>query len=165
MNALPTPPTAGRRRPKGRLLATAVAALLAAAPSLATVWSRANVQLKIPKGGSAAIEDASYSGRDWGIVLTALEVREEGRPEAGMVNVVWTFRYTNSDKEPHFATVNVRCLDSKRNERSRFSARLVFQADTRAEEKLEVRVKHEEAAWSASTIGRIVVDFLSGPNG
>jgi len=26
-------------------------------------------------------------------------------------------------------------------------------------------VKHDEAAWSASTIGRIVVDFLSGPNG
>lgn len=164
MNAMRTPPSAGRRRPRGRLLAIAVAALLAAAPSLATVWSRANVQVKIPKGGSAAIEDASYSGRDWGVVLTALEVREEGRPEAGTVNVVWTFRYTNTDKEPHFATVNVRCLDS-RTERSRFSARLVFQADTRTEEKLEVRVKHEEAAWSASTIGRIVVDFLSGPNG
>lgn len=165
MNALSTPPAAGRRRPTRRLLAIAGAALLAAAPSLATVWSRANVQMKIPKGGSAAIEDASYSGRDWGIALTALEVREEGRPEPGTVSVVWTFRYTNTDKEPHFATVNVRCLDSKRTERSRFSARLVFQADTRSEEKLEVRVTHDEAAWRASTIGRIVVDFLSGPNG
>ena len=165
MNALSTPPAAGRRHPTRRLLAIAGAALLAAAPSLATVWSRANVQMKIPKGGSAAIEDASYSGRDWGIALTALEVREEGRPEPGTVSVVWTFRYTNTDKEPHFATVNVRCLDSKRTERSRFSARLVFQADTRSEEKLEVRVTHDEAAWRASTIGRIVVDFLSGPNG
>lgn len=165
MNAVSTPSAAGRRRPRGRLLAIAVAAILATAPSLATVWSRANVQVKIPKGGSVAIEDAAYSGRDWGIVLTALEVREEGRPEPGVVSVVWTFRYTNTDKEPHFATVNVRCLDSRRTERSRFSARLVFQADTRTEERLEVRVKHDEAAWSASTIGRIVVDFLSGPNG
>jgi len=59
MNAVSTPSAAGRRRPRGRLLAIAAAAILATAPSLATVWSRANVQVKIPKGGSVAIEDAA----------------------------------------------------------------------------------------------------------
>ena len=143
----------------------AALAFLATAPLLATVWTRANVQLRIPKGGRAAIEDASYSGRDWSVALTAVAVREEARPAPGLVSVVWTFHYTNTDKEPHYAAVTVRCLDVKRGERARFSANLVLQADTGAGEKFEVRAKLNEAAWRDSAAARIVVDFLSGPNG
>ncbi len=163
-------PSTSHDAPRGRvtrrrLLAAAAIAVLSASPTFATIWTRASVQIKIPKESHAAIQDASYFGRDWSIALTGLEVREEGRPGAGLVSVVWTFRYTNTDKEPHFAAVTVRCLDSKRRERARFNGNLVLQADARTEEKLEVRVKLDEAAWQASTVGRIVIDFLSGPNG
>ncbi len=164
----PRPPAADRRRRlprRGGILAAAALVLLAAAPLLATVWTRANVQLRIPKGGRAAIEDVSYSGRDWSVALTAVAVREEARPAPGLVSVVWTFHYTNTDKEPHFAAVSVRCLDVKRGEQARFGATLVLQADAKTEETVEVRAKMNEAAWTASSYGRIVVDFLSGPNG
>ncbi|MHB8798218.1 MAG: hypothetical protein ACYDBY_07110 [Thermoanaerobaculia bacterium] len=166
MSGLSTSHDAPRGRlTRRRLLAAAAVAVLSATPAFATIWTRANVQIRIPKGSHAVIQDASYFGRDWSIALTGLEVREEGRPEPGLVSVVWTFRYTNTDKEPHFAAVTVRCLDSKRSERARFNGNLVLQADARTEETFEVRVKLSEAAWQASTVGRIVVDFLSGPNG
>ena len=50
-------------------------------------------------------------------------------------------------------------------EQARFGATLVLQADAKTEETVEVRAKMNEAAWTASSYGRIVVDFLSGPNG
>ena len=167
MSASSPPPFARRRRlplPGGRLAAAALA-LLVATPVLATVWTRSSVQLRIPKGARATIEDVSDSGRDWTISVTALEVREETRPGPGLVSITWTFHYTNTDKEPHYAALTVRCLDVKRGERARFSANVVLQAETSDGGKFEIRAKMDESAWRDSSSARVVVDFLSDPTG
>ncbi|MDL1950814.1 hypothetical protein FBQ97_13510 [Acidobacteria bacterium ACD] len=143
----------------------AALALLVATPLLATVWTRANLTVRIPKGGRVELENASYRARDWSVALTALEVREESRPSMGSVTTVWTFHYTNTDKEPHHVTLKVRCLDAKRGERSSFSAQAVLQADRPDGAKLEISAKMREGDWNISAWARVVVDFLSGPEG
>lgn len=140
-------------------------ALLVAAPLLATVWTRANLTVRIPKGGRVDLENASYRARDWSVALTALEVREESRPSMGVLTTVWTFHYTNTDKEPHHVALKVRCLDVKRGERSSFSAQAVLQADRPDGGKLEISAKMREDDWAVSAWTRVVVDFLSGPEG
>ncbi len=163
----PRPTSEADRRGPGRFgarLAALALSLAVAAPVFATVWTRSNVDVRIPKGGRAAIENASYSGRDWSVALTGLEVKEEGRT-ADSVTLVWTFSYTNTDKEAHYVALAVRCLDSTRNERSRFAAKATLQAETSAGERVEIRVKSREADWRNSVWARIVVDFLSSAEG
>jgi len=157
----------GDRSGPGRLgvrLAAAALSLAVASPVVATVWTRSNVEVRIPKGSRAAIENASYSGRDWSETLTALEVREEDRSPEG-VTVVWTFHYTNTDKEAHFVGITVRCLDPARNERARFAAKATLQANTSAADKVEIRARIRDADWRVAHWAKIVVDFLSSPQG
>lgn len=145
-------------------LAAAALSLAVASPVVATVWTRSNVELRIPKGSRAAIENASYSGRDWSAALTGLEVREEDRSPEG-VTVVWTFLYTNTDKEAHYVALTIRCLDPARVERVRFAAKATLQASTSAPDKVEVRARMRDADWRVSHWARIVVDFVSSAQG
>ena len=154
----------GARRLSVRV-AAAVLALLLATPLFATVWTRSNVVIRIPKGGRVDLENASYAARDWSVALTALEVREEGRTAEGNVTTVWVFHYTNTDKQPHYASVRVQCLDLKRNERSRFDATLTLDADSPTGATVEIKAKLQESNWSASALARVVVDFLSTKEG
>ena len=78
---------------------------------------------------------------------------------------LWTFHYTNSDHEPHYVLVNVRCLDDLRKERAGFKVTLSLLADKPSGGKAEVTFKAREADWRASTTVKVVVDFLSGPEG
>lgn len=142
-------------------------ALLLTAPLAATVWSRRNLSVRIPKTAPVTLEDATYSGRDWSVSLTALEAKPDpGRAAApGSLGTIWTFHYTNTDREPHYVAVTVRCLDLQRKERSLFKANVTLLADRPDGAKAEIAVKMREADWSAAAMARIMVDFLSGPEG
>lgn len=148
-------------------LASCGLALLLAAPLAATVWTRANVQVRIPKSGRAGLENVSYSGRDWSAALTAFEVRQAaGRGGGGdEVSTLWTFHYTNSDREAHYVGLTVRCLDAQRREVASFKAVLTLLADRPSGAAVEQTVRIPENAWSRATVARIVADFLSGPEG
>lgn len=167
---VPDPTSADRRDYATRLaspLAVAFAALLLALPLLATVWTRATVRTRLPKGGSVTLEDMSYSGRDWNAALTALEVKQASGRSAGTneVNSTWTFRYTNSDREPHYVALTVTCLDARGQERSRFKATVTLLADRPGGAAVDVPVKLREPDWNMATVVKIVADFLSGPEG
>jgi len=152
----------------GRLRARAVAAvfaLLLAAPLTATVWTRSTCLIRIPKGGQVELENASYAARDWNVALKTLEVKEEPGAEAGAVVTVWVFHYTNTDTAPHYVTFNVRCLDAARNERTRFAAKATLQGSRPNGDRVEVRAKVREGEWTTSSWAKVLVDFLSSPEG
>lgn len=146
-------------------LGAALLALGVAAPVLATVWTRATVRTRVAKGGSVAIDDVSYAGRDWNAALTALEVRQTGSAGVGNVATTWTFRYTNTDREPHYVALAVACLDSGGRERFRFKANATLLADRPGGGTIDVGVKMREGDWSATAVAKVVVDFLSSPEG
>jgi len=164
-----TPVPASARAPHRRGIAGQVAAgallLLLAAPVVATVWTRSTLSFLIPKGGRAALEDASYSTRDWSVALTAVEVKAAPRAEGGLLRTTWTFHYTNTDREAHYVALNVRCLDARRAERARFSATVVLQADTPSGGTVDVVARVPENAWGTAPWSKVVADFLSGPGG
>lgn len=148
-------------------LAAAAVALLVASPLAATVWSRSSETTRLPKGGRAELSDLSYHARDWNASITALEVKSVPAPPGSRDDAasLWTFHYTNSDHEPHYVLVNVRCLDDLRKERAGFKVTLSLLADKPSGGKAEVTFKAREADWRASTTVKVVVDFLSGPEG
>jgi hypothetical protein len=146
-------------------LGAAAFALGLALPLPATVWTRANVTVRVARGERVPIENASYTGRDWSVSLTAIEVREGARAAQGTVVVSWVFHYTNTDKEPHYVALNVRCLDARRTEGSRFSATAVLQADRPGGATVEVGAKMAEEDWKKTAWAKVIVDFLSGPQG
>lgn len=164
----PTPAAPGRGlRRLGNALGAGLLALLVAAPLLATVWTRSTLTVRIPKGGQTDLENASYVGRDWSAALTALEVRQAtGRP-AGSDDVasIWTFHYTNSDREPHYVALTIRCLDVQRKELNSFRVIVTLLADSPGGAKLEQTVRMREASWQRAVLAKIVADFLSGPEG
>jgi len=139
--------------------------LLLAAPVGATVWTRSTLSFLIPKGGRVALEDASYSTRDWRVALTAVEVKAAPRAEGGLLRTTWTFHYTNTDREAHYVALSVRCLDARRAERARFTARIVLQADTPSGATVDVVARVPESAWGTAPWAKVVADFLSGPEG
>lgn len=145
--------------------AAGLLALLVAAPLVATVWTRSNLMVKIPKGGRVELENASYAARDWSVALTALAVREDSRPAQGVVATTWSFRYTNTDKDDHYVSVRVVCLDAKRVETARFVAKATLQANQPDGANAEIVAKVREADWKSSSWARVVVDFLSTPEG
>lgn len=156
----------GGAKPGGvRVAAVALALLLAAAPLAATVWTRSNLSVRIPKGTRVELDGATYAARGWNVSLEALEVRDGARTSAGAVTTSWVFHYTNTDKEPHFISLTIRCLDMQRKELARFSARATLLANRPEGSSLEVEAKLPEAVWRASQLTRIVVDFLSSPDG
>jgi hypothetical protein len=165
----PEPPPATRPggvRPAGARVAVAALALfLAAAPLAATVWTRSNSQVRIPKGTRVELDGASYATRDWSVSMTALEVKDGSRSADGVVTTSWVFHYANTDREPHFVSVTVRCLDNLRKERSRFTAKSTLQANLPDGATLEIQARIPEAEWKASVIARVVIDFLSSPEG
>lgn len=168
MSALATAPTTrpGGGRPAGaRVAVAAVAFLLAAAPLAATVWTRSNLQVRIPKGTRVELDGASYATRDWSVSMKALEVQDGSRSADGTIMTSWVFHYTNTDREHHFASVTVRCLDNQRKERMRFTAKTTLQASRPDGATLEVQARIPEAEWKASVIARVVIDFLSSPEG
>ena len=120
---------------------------------------------RIPKGGRVALENASYAGRDWSVALTALEVKEDSRPVAGVVTTVWTFQYTNTDREPHYIALKVRCLDARRNEQTRFMVKATLLGDRPNGDRVEIRAGVRESDWQLSAWANLVVDFLSTPEG
>lgn len=157
-------------RPRPPLLAklgAAAVALLVAAPVAATVWSRSSETTRLPKGGRAELTDITYHARDWNASITALEVKAAPAPPGsrGEAASVWTFHYTNSDHEPHYVLVNVRCLDGQRQERAGFKATLTLLADKASGARADVTFRAREADWQASTTVKVVADFLSGPEG
>jgi hypothetical protein len=166
--SVPTPPSAARergsRRP-GTLAGAALVALLVATPLLATVWTRSTFTVRIPKNGRVELENASYTARDWSVALTQLEVRPDGPPVQGLVTAIWSFHYTNTDKEPHYVSVTVRCLDAGRNERTRFVAKATLQADRPDGARVDIPTKMRESDWDHSAWAKVVADFLSGPTG
>lgn len=166
--SVPAPTSAARergaRRP-GSAVASGLLALLVATPLLATVWTRSNLTVRIPKGGRVELENASYAARDWSVALTSLEVRQGPRPVQGTVTATWSFHYTNTDKFPHYVLLTVKCLDGKRSERARFTARATLLADQPNGARVEIEAKIREEDWNQSTSARIVVDFLSSPEG
>ncbi len=97
--------------------------------------------------------------------MTALEVKGTSAPVDGTVAVVWVLHYTNTDREPHYAAVSVRCLDASRAERARFEATVTLEADRPGGGIVEISSKVREDAWRASSIARIVIDFLSAKEG
>lgn len=143
----------------------ALLALLVASPLPATVWTRSNLTIRIPKGSRAQLENVSYSARDWTVALTAVEVREDARPAQGTVTAVWVFHYTNTDKEPHYVALSVKCLDAKRNERTRFATTATLQADRPNGGHVEILARTREDDWNLSAWAKVVVDFLSSPEG
>jgi hypothetical protein len=153
-----------RRTPR---LAPALLALLVALPALATVWTRATTRVRIPKGSRIALEDVSYAGRDWNAALTALEVKQttSRSPGGNEVATTWTFHYANSDREPHYVALSVSCLDVRGKERNRFRATATLLADRAGGGTVEATVRMPEADWNAVSIAKVVVDFLSGPEG
>jgi len=162
------PAPAARPRPRARLAGRAAAAgllLLLAVPVGATVWTRSTLTFLIPKGGKVALEDASYATRDWSVALTALEVKTAPRAEGGLLKTTWTFHYRNTDREPHYIALNVRCLDARRMERARFTATAVLQADQPGGATTDVVARVREEQWSVAPWAKVVVDFLSGPEG
>ena len=148
-------------------LGAAAVALALAAPLAATVWSRSTETVRLPKGGRAELGDILYTARDWSASITALEVRPTPAPPGSRDEAasVWTFHYTNSAHEPRYVLVNVRCLDDLRKERAGFKVTLSLLADKPSGGKAEVTFKAREADWRASTTVKVVVDFLSGPEG
>jgi hypothetical protein len=163
----PAPATrpGGARSVGVRVVLGALALLLAAAPLAATVWTRSNLPVRIPKGTKVALDGASYATRDWSVALTALEVRDGARSADGVLATSWLFHYTNTDREPHFVSVTVRCLDNHRKERTRFTAKSTLQANRPDGATLEIQARIPEAEWKASVVARVVIDFLSSPEG
>jgi hypothetical protein len=145
----------------------ALLAVSLAAPLLATVWTRTTFRTRLPKGGSVALEDLSYAGRDWNAALTALEVRQVSGRSTGSSEIAttWTFRYTNTDREPHYVGLTVSCLDTRGQERSRFKATITLLADRPGGATVDVPVKLREPDWNVATVAKVVADFLSGPEG
>lgn len=161
---------AARRPQRPRLLARLGAAALAlafAAPVAATVWSRSIETVRLPKGGRAELSDVLYTARDWKASITAVEVKPAPEPPGsrGETASVWTFHYTNTAHEPRYVLVNVRCLDDLRKERAGFKATLTLLADRPSGGKADVTFRAREADWRASSTVKVVVDFLSGPEG
>lgn len=160
---------AGRRLPR-RLLArlgSVAVALLAAAPVAATVWSRSTETLRLPKGGRAELSDILYTARDWSASITALEVKSvpASPGSSGEAASAWTFHYTNSDREPHYVLLTVRCLDTLRKDRGGFKTTLTLLADRPSGAKAEIVFRARAGDWQASTTVKVVADFLSGPEG
>jgi hypothetical protein len=156
----------GGVRPAGvRVAVAALALLLAAAPLAATVWTRSNLQVRIPKGTRVELDGASYATRDWSVSMTALEVKDGSRSADGSIMTSWVFHYTNTDREHHFASVTVRCLDNQRKERMRFTAKATLQANRPDGGTLEIQARIPDAEWKSSVIARVVIDFLSSPDG
>lgn len=155
----------GGARRAGARAASALLALVVATPLSATVWTRSNLSVKIPRGGQVELENASYASREWSVALKALELKSVSRPVNGVVMAIFSFHYTNTDKEPHYVAVTVRCLDAKRQERTRFTASATLQADRADGGTFEISAKLRESDWNLSTWARIVVDFLSTPEG
>jgi hypothetical protein len=155
----------GVRRVGVRVAVAALALLLAAAPLAATVWTRSNLQVRIPKGTRVELDGASYATRDWSVSMTALEVKDGSRSADGVVTTSWVFSYTNTDREHHFVSVTVRCLDNQRKERMRFTAKATLQANRPDGATLEIQARIPEAEWKSSVIARVVIDFLSSPEG
>jgi hypothetical protein len=143
----------------------ALALLLATAPLSATVWTRSTLQVKIPKGSRVELDGASYAARDWSASMTALEVVGGARSAEGVVATSWFFHYTNTDREPHFVSMTVRCLDNQRKERMRFTAKATLQANRSDGAKVEIQARIPEAEWKSSVFARVVIDFLSSPEG
>lgn len=165
---VPLPTPAGRPggvRRFGIRAAAALLALLLGAPLLATVWSRRNLSVKVPRGGTVELENASYASREWTVSLRALEVKTPARPVNGTVTAVWVFHYTNTDSEPHYVAVTVRCLDAKRQERNHFTAIATLQPDQPDGATFEIAAKLPENDWSLTIWAKVVVDFLSTPQG
>lgn len=155
----------GKRRRRARVAAAAFALLLAA-PLTATVWTRSNVVVQIPKGaGRIGVTNATYAARDWNVAMTALEVKGTSRPVEGNVTVVWVLHYTNTDGEPHYAALSFRCLDARRAERARFETTVTLEANRPGGGTVEISATVREDAWKASSTARIVVDFLSTKEG
>lgn len=166
--SVPAPTSAARERGArhpGTIVAAGLLALLMATPLLATVWTRSTLTVKIPKGGRVELENASYAARDWSVALTAVEVREDSRSAQGVMAATWSFRYTNTDKEPHHVLVTVKCLDAKRVEKARFAAKATLQADKPDGASVDVVAKLRENDWKGSAWAKIVIDFLSSPEG
>jgi hypothetical protein len=139
-------------------------ALLLAAELPATVWTRSNLMIRIPKGTRVELEGASYSTRDWTVALTALEVKDDRTPVQGMVTPIWVVHYKNTDKEPHFVSLTVRCLDNQRADRARFTMTGTLQPNP-TDGTFEVSAKTRAEEWQVSVWARVLADFLSTPTG
>jgi hypothetical protein len=155
----------GTWRRKTRVAAAAFALFLAT-PLTATVWTRSNIVVQIPKGAHRMeVQNASYSARDWNVAVKALELKETSRPVQGTVTVVWVFHYTNTDSQPHYAALSIRCLDARRAERARFDTTVTLEANRAGGGTVEISATVREDDWRASSVARVVVDFLSAKEG
>lgn len=155
----------GTRRAGIRFAPAVFALLLAALPLGATVWSRSTAQVRLQKGSKAVLDGASYATRDWSVSVTALEVKDGARNPEGLVTTSWVFHYANTDGEPHYVSVTVRCLDAQRKERARFTAKSTLQAGRPDGATFEIQARIPEAEWKSTAVARIVIDFLSSPEG
>lgn len=162
---LPTPASRQGGRRFVIRAAAALLALLVGSPLLATVWSRRNLSVKVPRTGTVELENASYASREWTVSLKALEVKTPTRPVNGTVTAVWVLHYTNTDSEPHYVSVTVRCLDAKRQERNHFTAIATLQPDQPDGATFDIAAKMQESDWKVTTWAKVVVDFLSTPQG
>ncbi|MBK9963691.1 MAG: hypothetical protein IPP07_01830 [Holophagales bacterium] len=141
-------------------------ALLLATPLTATVWTRSNVLVQIPKGARRIeVANASYAARDWAVAVKAIELKETSRPVQGNITVTWVFHYTNTDSQPHYAALSIRCLDARRSERARFETTMTLEANRAGGGTVEISSSVREDDWKASSLARVVVDFLSAKEG
>lgn len=122
--------------------------------------------VQIPKGARRMeVPNASYAARDWSVAVKAIELKETSRPVQGAVTVVWVIHYTNTDSQPHYAALSIRCLDARRAERARFDTTVTLEANRAGGGTVEISSSVREGEWKASSLARVVVDFLSSKEG
>lgn len=134
-------------------------------PLFATVWTRSTNLVKIPRGIKQPLPNALYSTREWNLVISSVEVREEGTGTGELVTPKWLFYYKNSDHERHYALITVQCQDTARKDRARFSYTATLLADQKEEASIEIVSKVRGEDWKNASYARITVDFVSTPGG
>jgi hypothetical protein len=139
-------------------------ALLAGLPLAGTIWTRSANLIKIPRGVKIPFPNATYSTRDWSVVISSVEVREDSS-SGESVSPKWLFYYKNTDHDPHYVLINVQCQDVSRRDRARFSYTATLLADQKEEAPIEILSKTRTEDWKNASFARITIDFLSTPSG
>lgn len=140
-------------------------ALAATLPLAGTIWTRSTNVIKIPRGAKETLPNTAYITREWNVVVTGVEVRDDPAPAGEQCLPRWTFYYKNTDSQPHYVAITVQCQDIHRKDRARFTYNATLAPDHKEEFGLEIASKVKVDDWKQTLFVKVTVDFLSTPSG
>jgi hypothetical protein len=141
------------------------ALVLLASSGAATIWTRSTSIVPIRPGELLPLKNAVYGTRDWTVSVRNVEIRPMRAPGPGLASVTWAFSIVNTDTEPHYVDIGINYLDVQRRSRVAFSHRFRIEAGETDTERHGFEARCDATQWQGTAYARIVVDFLSTPEG